>query len=415
MENKAHHITKVFTFIKKRESIFVSVSLLIIILFSFCAGWKMGKNSNDNELISKDETTESQEEENTALKLQKDAYESVNEIIENYYIAKASGDINTITAIIDNFPENEEMWTRELSRYIEYIKVSSCYTLPGLTKDSFIVYPYLETKFYNIDSILPGTCSLYICKNSNGDYYIHDYSTDSKVSDYITQISQNSEVQYFFNEVIVHYNDLLADNEELNAFMAELPNSVSEAIGEGIMASNQTENSDNKQVVSQKESGVNVSSSVQDNYYVKAIDIVNIRKSDSEMSDILGKAAIGDEFLLVEQQPNGWTKVIYNDMEAYLKSEYLTEAGSEKYAANEGTEKEAVSESIIDESMKVPNSGEYRVKDTINVRISANENAGKLGVCYVGDVIEIIKKQADGWTKVKFNGKTGYIKSDVLK
>ena len=66
-------------------------------------------------------------------------------------------------------------------------------------------------------------------------------------------------------------------------------------------------------------------------------------------------------------------------------------------------------------SVNVPNSGEFTVSETVNVRKSANENAERIGVCYSGEKLEILMKQADGWTRVKFNGQTGYVKSDVLK
>ena len=67
------------------------------------------------------------------------------------------------------------------------------------------------------------------------------------------------------------------------------------------------------------------------------------------------------------------------------------------------------------DSGKVPNSGEFTVSETVNVRKSANENSSRIGVCYAGDKLEILMKQADGWTRVKFQGETGYVKSDVLK
>ena len=66
-------------------------------------------------------------------------------------------------------------------------------------------------------------------------------------------------------------------------------------------------------------------------------------------------------------------------------------------------------------SGKVPNSGEFTVSETVNVRKSANENSDRIGVCYSGEKLEILMKQADGWTRVKFQGETGYVKSDVLK
>ena len=63
----------------------------------------------------------------------------------------------------------------------------------------------------------------------------------------------------------------------------------------------------------------------------------------------------------------------------------------------------------------VPDSGNFRVSETVNIRKSASENAERLAVCYEGEILEIVMRQADGWTRVKYNGQTGYVRSDVLK
>ena len=51
----------------------------------------------------------------------------------------------------------------------------------------------------------------------------------------------------------------------------------------------------------------------------------------------------------------------------------------------------------------------------MNIRKLASETADRLVVGYHWDEVEILMKQADGWTKVKFQGETGYIKTDILK
>ena len=62
-----------------------------------------------------------------------------------------------------------------------------------------------------------------------------------------------------------------------------------------------------------------------------------------------------------------------------------------------------------------PTTGTAAVTDTVNIRKSASTTADKLGVCYPGEELEVVMKQADGWTKVKYNGKTGYVKSEFLE
>ena len=103
------------------------------------------------------------------------------------------------------------------------------------------------------------------------------------------------------------------------------------------------------------------------------------------------------------------------------------EASAENTQSQEGTSKEGMGTPSSEpepaptpsqpaaSSGKVPNSGEFTVSETVNVRKSANENSDRIGVCYSGEKLEILMKQADGWTRVKFQGETGYVKSDVLK
>lgn len=82
--------------------------------------------------------------------------------------------------------------------------------------------------------------------------------------------------------------------------------------------------------------------------YVKTTDTVNIRNGESVDSDIVGKAAEGTILEKVEDLESGWTKVKYQEMEAYIKTEFLTDATEQEYALFENqkqqeTQKEEVS------------------------------------------------------------------------
>ena len=132
---------------------------------------------------------------------------------------------------------------------------------------------------------------------------------------------------------------------------------------------------------------------------------------------LIGKVQIGDVLPLLESKENGWSKVEYEGQEAYIKSEFLeavTPEGvdSQKAPEETGGEEQAVSS---EGSSDLPTSGTVMVAETVNVRKSASETADKIGVCYQGGELEILMQQADGWTKVRFEGQTGYVKTDVLK
>ena len=66
-------------------------------------------------------------------------------------------------------------------------------------------------------------------------------------------------------------------------------------------------------------------------------------------------------------------------------------------------------------SASVPDSGDFTVSDTLNIRSGASETSDRIATCYPGESLEILMKQADGWTRVRYQGQTGYIRSDVLR
>ena len=55
------------------------------------------------------------------------------------------------------------------------------------------------------------------------------------------------------------------------------------------------------------------------------------------------------------------------------------------------------------------------VIENVNVRKTASETGEKLGLAYIGEKMELVMKQADGWTKVKYKGQTAYVKSDFVE
>ena len=148
---------------------------------------------------------------------------------------------------------------------------------------------------------------------------------------------------------------------------------------------------------------------------VRATEVVNVRASDSEQADRIGKLQTGDVLEALESRANGWTKVNYNGKEGFVKSEYLEPVGEDLENAGEGDVSGADGGEDTGASAALPASGTVMVAETVNVRKSPDEKAERIGVCYQGGRLEILMQQADGWTKVKFEGKTGYVKTAVLK
>ena len=62
----------------------------------------------------------------------------------------------------------------------------------------------------------------------------------------------------------------------------------------------------------------------------------------------------------------------------------------------------------------VPEGKVLTANNGYNVRKSMSESAELIGTTAVGDSIKVILSYAEGWTKVEWNEKTGYIRTDLL-
>lgn len=344
--------------------------------------------------------------------LEENAYPEVNSIIKTYYDAQASGDVEAITALNTYLNDIEKIRIQEMSKYIEGYPVLNIYTKPGLSENTYVAYVYSEVKFTDVDQELPGLKTYYIGQDVDGQYFINDGTYDDTVRNYIKEVTLQDDVVDLNNKVVVEYNDLLAEDDELNEYVAYLKEKINEDVGvilaqeEAPDAAEEAVEEAEGEATEEAGSTDNISTTVT---MVKATDVVNIRTSDSETADKIDKAQIGQEFQLLEQRGNGWSKVEYNGEDAYIKSEYL-ETVSEETVADTGS---AETESTDSDSGTV--SGTVTVKENVKVRASASTTADSLGTVYVGEKLDLIMKQADGWTKVKYKGQTAFVKSDYVE
>lgn len=343
--------------------------------------------------------------------LEENAYPEINSIVRTYYDAQASGDIETISSLNTYLNDIEKIRVEELSKYIENYPVLNVYSKPGLSENTYVAYVYSEVKFVDMDQELPGMQTYYIGQNEDGTYFINDGTYDDSVWNYIKEVTLQDDVVDLNNKVVVEYNDLLANDEELNEFVGYLKEKINEEVGE-ILAEAETpvESETEVEVASAENEETADAANVNVIKTVKTTDVVNIRKSDSETADKIDKAQVGQEFKLLEQRGNGWSKVEYNGTEAYIKSDYLEVVSEETVIGNTGTESAQQTTSSNDTV-----SGTVTVKENVRVRKSASTDSESLGTAYVGEKLELIMKQADGWTKVNYKGQTAFVKSDYVE
>ncbi len=356
--------------------------------------------------------------------LEQDAVPEINELFSTYYTAMVEGDTDTMSRLVDRLDATEILKAKETSKYIESYPTLEVYTKKGPREDTYVAYVYVELKFVDYDKPVPGMTVYYVCTNENGEYYINEDGEENDAElKYIRELNLQDDVVDLNNRTAVAYNDMLAEDKELADYLLDMRNEIDKNVGEAL-AREEGSASDGEQTGESVDELVGGSETVASEEptevvtKVKAIDVVNIRTSDSETADKLGKAAIGDEFTLLEEKGNGWSKISYEGGEAYIKSEFLEP--SETMQANAGEETPQEPEQTEEPAEQADNSsaqttGTVTVKENVRVRASANESGEKLGTAYIGEKLDVIMKQADGWTKIKYNGQTAYVKSDYVE
>lgn len=412
------------------------VCVLITVMVAVNANRKAAKEVEvpAAEAVQETVTADGGEETDTVpqLELELNAYPSVNTLMSSYYKALADGDIDTVVSMNSFVDDTEKIRIQEMSKYIDSYPELDVYTKTGPVENSYLVYVYSKVKFTEYDNLVPGMQAFYVCTDENGNCFINEGEDNSVVTNYIRDISLQDDVVDLNNKVAVEYNELLENDEELTAFLADLANRIDISVGEALAkaeaeAAAPTETAEAEADAAQD--GADTADAAAEEVpqvsavkTVRATDVVNVRSSDSETADKVGKAQIGDEFTLLEEKGNGWSKITFEGGDAYIKSEYLEAASvetaadaeeSEDTAADNGGSDEAAQETTVSDSNG--DGSTVTVIENVNVRKSANENGEKLGLVYIGEKLELIMKQADGWTKVKYNGQTAYVKSDYVE
>lgn len=420
-ENKPEKKTEqIVQFMKENKTVVIGIAVAVILIIAIIIGVFAGRGAQQASSDPAKET-ESQTEsaqlsgtegtETAEVALEEDAYPAINALMEEYYQAATDGDVEKIRSLVDSVDDETLIYQEKRSAYIEAYQNLKCYTKRGPVEDSYVVYVYYEVKFKDIETLVPGVSPYLIYAKEDGSYYIHEGEVDEDVNLYLEEISTQDDVVDLMNRVQVKFNESIVADEELNNYLAQMRDELKVEVGEALaeaeaaQAAGDVQSDNTSGDVAAKE--------------VRAIDVVNVRASDSEQADRIGKVQIGDVLPLVESKANGWTKVLYDGKEAYIKSEFLELVADENTDGGDADTAAAQDAPGVDagstENSSLPASGKIKVGDTVNIRKSPSQTADKLGVCYQGEELEIIMQQADGWTKVKYKGQTGYVKTDVLK
>lgn len=103
--------------------------------------------------------------------LEKNAYPTVNALMNKYYEALGSKDVTTLKTLVDTLSaEDEEAIVN--NQYIDSYSSVETYTKPGVTDGSYVVFVCFGHKYKSYIDILPGMSCLYVDTKEDGSLYV---------------------------------------------------------------------------------------------------------------------------------------------------------------------------------------------------------------------------------------------------
>ena len=246
-----------------------------------------GSSSSDGEGTS---------EENESNPLQT-ASSEVTDLINRYYDALGSKDVDQLKAIEVNFNEEDGEKIINSADYIEEYKVKDVYTKNGLSEESYVVYSSFEYKCKDIDTLVPALSQLYVITDEDGELKIDaSANTDSTISNYVKQLQNDDDVQALTKKIRDAYEQAQQDDPDLAAFLSQLGTDTGSEGGET------GEDSENTMTVTASS--------------------VNVRSEASTYGNILGSYPEGSKVVPLGET-DGWIQVDYNGQTGYIYSDYL--------------------------------------------------------------------------------------------
>ena len=412
---KKEKIKKVTDWCIKNRRFFFAAFLfiaLVVVLYA-CTGPNAKKNAKDNAADGGQTSTENGAAADFTLDpdFEKDAHADVNELITSYFAAYASADIDALEAIASPISDNEKSYIRVFSAYIESYENISCYTKSGLTDNSYLVSAYFDLKFYGVETMAPGLDFFYVETKDDGSLYINNlYSPynlnrtentlDPNVYAVILQYGQQEDAIALRDQVKSAYSEAVASDVDLATMLSTtIPNAMTAWMESVITPAENTEAGETQTDEPAAGDGSDTSADSTD-----AADGGSNAPADSgDAADNGGDAPAENG----DTADGGGVAPAEN-------GDAVDNGGDAP--ADDAAVADTPVDNTSDETPAVNENKEVKVKvniKSVKVREKASISSDVIAGAEKGDTFTKLGEK-DGWTKIDYNGKTGYIKSDYV-
>lgn len=175
--------------------------------------------------ISKEEDDEKEDIQTSNTPLLKSKSKQINTLFQEYYLAKASKDVNKIKSLITDEEYTPTVAELELNNgYVEEYQNLVCYLITNNDTKGSVAFVYYETKYISIDTAIPSLDKFYIIPVEKDQYKIYSSEMDEETKSFYQSINNQRDVVELIQKVNEKAIEAVEKDENLKIYLEELRN-----------------------------------------------------------------------------------------------------------------------------------------------------------------------------------------------
>ena len=375
---------------KKYVGVAAVLLCLIILLAVVTANGKKDKKENTEVT---EQTQVSVEDFQFETEYTDDKKDEITQLLQNYYTAYVSADLDTLANIAYPMTDNEKSYIGVVSQYYETVSDITVYSKAGLENGSYFVSVENNIKFYGVDTVAPTLDFFYIATD---DYINNVYSNfnrtyaeeelDSGIVSLISKYTSDSDFANLQESVQSKYDEAVNSDANLKEMLETTLTGAIKQWYTTVRVDNSTQTTE------------------------QSTEQTTEQSSQQQADD---QAATDQSSQATDQNAQNAQNT---DQAAQNTTDQSAQNTTDQTAQNTADQS---AQNTTDQAAQDTQPSEYAVQttDVVNVRAIADPN-GKL----LGKLTEGVKLTAYGtygeWTKISYSGSengVGFIKTELLK
>ena len=402
---------------KKYVGVAVVLLCLIILLVAVAANGKKNRKENTE---ATEQTQVSVEDFQFETEYTDDKKDEITQLLQNYYTAYVSADLDTLAKIAYPMSDNEKSYIGVVSQYYETVSDITVYSKAGLENGSYFVSVENNIKFYGVDTVAPTLDFFYIATDDNGQLYINNvYSNfnrtyaeeelDSGIVSLISKYTSDSDFANLQESVQSKYDEAVNGDANLKEMLETTLTGAIKQWYTTVRVDNSTQTT---------EQSTEQSSEQQADDQTAADQSSQATDQNAQNAQNTDQAAQNT----ADQNAQNTDQAAQNTADQNAQNTQNTDQAAQNTAdqsAQNAQNIDQTAQNTTDQAAQDTQPSEYAVQttDVVNVRAIADPN-GKL----LGKLTEGVKLTAYGtygeWTKISYSGSengVGFIKTELLK